>query len=118
MGKPPYKAIRACAAVSFLEYGGLKPILPFLGGRSDAACRVVIQMPPASRPFPYRHYAPTLPPPISLPPSPPLPILPPSPYMRRTIVAAPSDFTAKSEGAAALVLRMYGDGTEVYGGLG
>ena len=41
MGKPPYKAIRACAAVSFLEYGGLKPILPFLGGRSDAARRVV-----------------------------------------------------------------------------
>ena len=31
------------AAFSLLEYGGLKPILlPFLGGRSDAACRVVI----------------------------------------------------------------------------
>ena len=28
--------------------------------------------------------------------------------MRRTIVAAPSDFAVKSEGAAALVLRMYG----------
>ena len=28
--------------ISLLEYGGLKPILPFLGGRSDAACRVVI----------------------------------------------------------------------------
>ena len=28
---------------SLLEYGGLKPILPFLGGRSDAARRVVIQ---------------------------------------------------------------------------
>ena len=27
----------------FLKYGGLKPILPFLGGRSDAACRVVIR---------------------------------------------------------------------------
>jgi len=26
-----------------LECGGLKPILPFLGGRSDAACRVVIK---------------------------------------------------------------------------
>jgi|GEM_PF-6916712 len=26
----------------FLECGGLKPILPFLGGRSDAACRVVL----------------------------------------------------------------------------
>gem|GEM_PF-6699170 len=26
-----------------LEYGGLEPILPFLGGRSDAACRVVIK---------------------------------------------------------------------------
>ena len=31
------------AAFSLLEYGGLKPILPFLGGRSDAACRVVIK---------------------------------------------------------------------------
>ena len=28
--------------VPFWEYGGLKPILPFLGGRSDAARRVVI----------------------------------------------------------------------------
>ena len=28
---------------SLLKYGGLKPILPFLGGRSDAACRVVIR---------------------------------------------------------------------------
>ena len=27
---------------SLLEYGGLKPILPFFEGRSDAACRVVI----------------------------------------------------------------------------
>jgi len=26
-----------------LEYDGLKPILPFLGGRSDAACRVVLK---------------------------------------------------------------------------
>ena len=25
-----------------MEYGGLNPILPFLGGRSDAACRVVV----------------------------------------------------------------------------
>ena len=25
-----------------MEYGGLKPILPFFEGRSDAACRVVI----------------------------------------------------------------------------
>ena len=30
------------AAVSLLEYGGLNPILPILGGRSDAARRVVI----------------------------------------------------------------------------
>ena len=30
------------AAVSPLEYRGLKPILPFPEGRSDAACRVVI----------------------------------------------------------------------------
>ena len=35
------------AAVSPLEYRGLKPILPFPEGRSDAACRVVI---PPSRP--------------------------------------------------------------------
>ena len=27
-----------------MEYGGLKPILPFLGGRSDAARRVVIRL--------------------------------------------------------------------------
>ena len=31
------------AAVSLLEYDGLQPILPFLGGCSDAACRVVIK---------------------------------------------------------------------------
>ena len=31
---------RPFAAVSLLEYGGLKPILPFPGGRSDAACTV------------------------------------------------------------------------------
>ena len=30
------------AADSLLEYDGLKPILPFLGGRSGTACRVVI----------------------------------------------------------------------------
>jgi|GEM_PF-3221947 len=30
------------AAVPLLEYGGLKPILPFLGVRSGAACRVVV----------------------------------------------------------------------------
>ena len=29
---------------SLLEYGGLKPIPPILGGRSDAACRVVIRL--------------------------------------------------------------------------
>ena len=32
------------AAVSLSEYGGLNPILPFLEGRSDAACRVVIPL--------------------------------------------------------------------------
>ena len=32
------------AAVPLLEYGGLIPILPFLGGRSDAARRVVINV--------------------------------------------------------------------------
>ena len=31
------------AAVSLLEYCGLQPILPFLGGRSDAACRIVMK---------------------------------------------------------------------------
>ena len=31
------------AAVSLLEYGGLKPILPFHGVPSDAACRVVVK---------------------------------------------------------------------------
>ena len=31
------------AAVSLLEYGGFKSILPCLGGRSDAACRVVVR---------------------------------------------------------------------------
>ena len=40
-----YKRLPPCgpfAAVPLLEYGGLKPILPFFEGRSDAACRVVI----------------------------------------------------------------------------
>ena len=59
------------AAVSPLEYGGLKPILPFLEGRSAAACRVVILL--AAVPSPYQ----------------PLTIPPPSPYHRRTI-AVPS----------------------------
>ena len=36
----PYGAF---TAVSLLEYGGLKPILPFLGGRSGAARRVVVK---------------------------------------------------------------------------
>ena len=30
--------------VPLLEYGGLQPILPFLEGRSDAACRIVIHL--------------------------------------------------------------------------
>ena len=34
----------------------------------------------------------------------------PSPYMRNTRAAAPSDFTAKSEGAATVVGRWYGGG--------
>ena len=44
------------AAVPLLEYGGLKPILPFSEGRSDAACRVVIspsRLPPMGA---YGHY--------------------------------------------------------------
>ena len=43
---PPKKSLTPYgpfAAFSLLEYGGLKPILPFLGGRSDAACRVVVK---------------------------------------------------------------------------
>ena len=75
-----------------MEYGGLKPILPFLGGRSDAARRVVILL--AAVPSPYQ----------------PLTIPLPSPYHRRTCVAAPSDFTAKSEGALEEVRRWYGEG--------
>ena len=34
---------RPFAADSLLEYGGLKPILPFPKGRSDAACCVVVK---------------------------------------------------------------------------
>ena len=85
--------LRAFRRGSLLEYGGLNPILPFLGGRSDAARRVVILL--AAVPSPYQ----------------PLTIPPPSPYHRPTFAAAPSDFMPKSEGAAALVLRMYGGGT-------
>ena len=40
-GWNPY---RPFATVPLLEYGGLKPILPFLEGRSDAARRVVIRL--------------------------------------------------------------------------
>ena len=39
---PPIEPLPGLSLRSLLEYGGLKPILPFLGGRSDAACRVVI----------------------------------------------------------------------------
>ena len=44
---------------SLLEYGGLKPILPFLGERSDAACRVVIQPSrfPPRRPYGFHNDA-------------------------------------------------------------
>ncbi len=86
--------------ISPLGYGGLNPILPFLEGRSGAARRVVIFL--AAVPSPYQ----------------PLTIPPPSPYHRPTCAAAPSDFMPKSEGAAALVLRMYGDGTAQYGRMG
>ena len=43
-GNPPKKIAPygTFAAVSLLDYGGLKPILPFPRGRSDAACRVVV----------------------------------------------------------------------------
>ena len=39
---------------SFLEYGGLNPILPFLGGRSDAARRAASWSSPT--PFPSGFY--------------------------------------------------------------
>jgi len=44
-GWNPY---RPFATVPLLEYGGLKPILPFLEGRSDATRRVVIRLHAAS----------------------------------------------------------------------
>ena len=43
---PPKKRLNPYgpfAAGSLLEYGGLNPILPFLGGRSDSACHVVVK---------------------------------------------------------------------------
>ena len=43
---PPKKRLNPYgpfATGSLLEYGGLNPILPFLGGRSDAACHVVVK---------------------------------------------------------------------------
>ena len=54
-GKSPKKIapLRAFRRGSPLEYGDLNPILPFLEGRSDAACRVVI---PPSRLPPRRLY--------------------------------------------------------------
>ena len=39
---PPIEPLPGLSPRSLLEYGGLNPILPFLGGRSDAARRVVI----------------------------------------------------------------------------
>ena len=50
---PQLNPCRAFRRGSLLEYGGLKPILPFLEGRSDAARRVVI---PPSRLPPRRLY--------------------------------------------------------------
>ena len=44
-GKSHQKRLNSCgpfAGFSLLEYSGLNPIPPFPGGRSDAACRVVI----------------------------------------------------------------------------
>ena len=46
-GKGPLKRLNPdenFTEVSLLEYGDLKPILLFLGGRSDAACRIVIPL--------------------------------------------------------------------------
>ena len=46
-GKGPLKRLNPdenFTEVSLLEYGDLKPILLFLGGRSDAACCVVIPL--------------------------------------------------------------------------
>ena len=44
-------------AVPLLECGGLKPILPFLGGGSDAACRVVTHNRDALHCVVFRHAA-------------------------------------------------------------
>ncbi len=74
--------------------------------REDSPARTPQQPQRAQTVHASRHHAPNLPPRPS--PCQPLTIPPPSPYHRRTIVAAPSDFAVKSEGAAALVLRMYG----------
>ena len=74
--------------------------------REDSPARTPQQPQRAQTVHASRHHAPNLPPRLS--PYQPLTIPPPSPYHRRTIVAAPSDFAVKSEGAAALVLRMYG----------
>ena len=72
---------RPFAAVSLLEYGGLKPILQFLGGRSDAACRVAPQN-TASHP--------------KRPPPPSAYTIPtPTPYHRRTFAATCSGFALK-----------------------
>ena len=84
---------------SFLEYGGLNPILPFLGGRSDAARRVVVFPHAVSQRFLQRRGMPRRFPPSRLPPmgtyglnrdaarhvatnAPPHPALPP--HLRRT----------------------------------
>ena len=114
-----------------MEYGGLQPILPFLEGRSDAACRVVIRLHAVPQRFLQRRGTPHRFPPSRLPPmgtyglnraaarhvatnAPPrLPTLPPtcalpSPYLGR----CPLGFHAKIRGCSgpgrAMVGRRYG----------
>ena len=115
---------------SLLEYGGLQPILPFLGGRSDAACRVVIRLHAVPQRFLQRRGAPHRFPPSRLPPmgtyglnrdaarhvatnAPPHPALPPTcavptPYLGRCTLGFHAKIRGCSGPGRALVRRRYG----------
>ena len=95
------------AAVSLLEYGGLKPILPFLEGRSDAACRVVIQTPPVPLPPPPCPYLATPPVPLPTPYHPPTSAVP-SPYQGRCTLGFYREIRGCSGPGVTHVRRWYG----------